>query len=590
MEDFIFGDLNSNTSRFEQQKAYFNGVSHAQQRSPLDPGSSDLVTLRLIVGPEHALDRAWVYYTTDGTDPVGANGSASNGSSLEMTLQSTDWETLIWDYVRHFSVKLPAFPAGTVVRYRISAGNSTIETFADDGKYYAWYVNDDPAPAWAKHAVIYQIFTDRFFSEDPAFPSVQPKPILKCNGTIKGITAKLDHIKSLGVNALWLTPVFPSPSYHHYDATSFTDIDPRLGTKEDFKELLEQAKARGIRFIMDLVPNHWSSQHPSFQSATNDPNSEYREWYTFFEWPSKYESFFTVKNLPQINLRNPQARQHVIDAAAYWLEFGVDAFRVDYCIGPTPDFYADLRKRTKQTKPDSWIFGEAIDTADVQKRFFGNMDGALDFMLLNAFRNTFATMDWDLVKFNDFLDRHKAFFPQGFTRPSFLDNHDMNRFLWVARGDKRRLLNAAFCQFSLPQAPIIYYGTEVGLSQHRDMLQNGHAIHEEGRLPMLWGSDQDAELLATYQDLAAFRHTHPEILTGELTTLFVDREHWAYEIAEGDQKVIALFNLSAQDWNYSLILDEFRNEVHTGMIEVISLGKTRTIKLRPASAVLISDH
>jgi hypothetical protein len=107
----------------------------------------------------------------------------------------------------------------------------------------------------------------------PIFRRVEDKPSLKGNGTLRGIIEKLDYIASLGVNCLWLTPVFPSPSYHGYDATSFFEINPRLGTKEDFKELVDQAHARGIRVLMDFVPNHWSNRHPSFHRSTRDPNS-----------------------------------------------------------------------------------------------------------------------------------------------------------------------------------------------------------------------------------------------------------------------------------------------------------------------------
>lgn len=507
-----------------------------------------------------------------------------------MNLVETRWETILWDHVREFFVTIPAQPAGTIIRYRLSGSDGNDEVFADSGAYYALFVHENFTPRWAKEAIIYQIFTDRFYSTDPSFPSVQPKPSLKCNGTLKGITSKLDHLNDLGVNALWLTPFFDSPSYHHYNATSLYEIDPQLGTLDDFKELIAEAKKRGIRFIMDLVPNHWSSKHPTFIDATTDPKSKYRDWYTFIDWPNEYNSFFKVKELPQVDLRNPEARDHVINAAVYWQKLGVSAFRVDYCIGPTPDFYASLRKATKEVDPDCWIFGEAIDTPVVQRNFYGVMDGALDFMLLNAFRQTFANNDWDLIRFNDFLKRQNAFFPKQFTRPSFLDNHDMNRFLWVANGDKQKLLNAAVCQFTLPGAPIIYYGTEVGLSQERDMMQNGHAIHEEGRLPMIWNEDQDKQLLAAYQDLVHLRRQHPIITDGAMNTILVTKDQWIYQITGTTERLTVIFNLSGGEIKHTLELRDVEIEFETGKTTTDQNGNSTEIRMSPNSACILIER
>ncbi len=535
MDDFIFGSLNSEASRLAHVRAQREGVTHAQRRSPRDPLPGQSVALELTLGPTHTQTRAWVYWTNDGTDP-----SPDNGQTAPLTFVASEWDTLVWGYVWRYRGEIPGQPAGTVVRYRLAAG----DTLADKGTYYGYYVDDDPPPAWAKDAIIYQIFADRFYSAAPGFPHIEKKPSLKGNGTLRGIIDKLDYIAALGVNCLWLTPVFPSPSYHHYDATSFFEINPRLGTKADFKELLEQAHARGMRFIMDFVPNHWSDQHPSFVEAATNRASPYVAWYTFDQWPEEYKTFFGVQDLPQINLRYGPARDHVLEAAKYWLDFGVDGYRVDYCIGPTPDFYADFRRVTRAAKPDCWTFGEAIDLPDTQIAFEGGLDGTLDFILLEALRNTFAYGAWDAQRLADFLDRHEAFFPADFSRPSFLDNHDMNRFLWVAQGDTRKLKLAALCQFTLAGAPVIYYGTEVGLSQDRDVRQKGWAIHEEARLPMVWGQAQDAELYAFYQALCQARHQHAALRQGPRETILAKGHILAYRRVEANGSMVCVLNLS----------------------------------------------
>ena len=556
MEDFIFGTFSTNESRIAHVLKLHGGVTHAQVRVPRDPQPGQDVQIHLSLGPSHPQEKAWIYWTNDGSDPAGENGAAANGFASALHPVASEWDILSWGYVRHFWGEIPGQEAGTVVRYRVAAGGSGEEVFADDGTFHGYYVDNDPPPAWTKDAVIYQIFADRFFSAAPDFPKVEDKPSLKGNGTLRGITEKLDYLSDLGINCLWLTPVFSSPSYHGYDATSFLDINPRLGTKEDFKELIDQAHARGIRLLMDFVPNHWSNQHPSFVEAVKDQNSEYASWYTFEQWPHQYKSFFNVRTLPQINLRYAPARQHVLDAAKYWLEFGVDGYRVDYCIGPTPDFYADFRRVTRTTNPESWTFGEAVDPPDSQITFEGGMDGTLDFMLLEAMRKAFAFGSWNAQKFADFLDRHEAYFPETFSRPSFLDNHDMNRYLWVAKNDLRKLKLAALCQFTLIGPPVIYYGTEVGLSQHRDVMQNGRAIHEEARLPMIWGEQQNRDVFEFYKALIRMRASHEVLRHGARQNIFASDKAFAYRRTDNHSSLITAINLSEQEQTVELPLTD----------------------------------
>lgn len=427
MRDFIFGTLATEELRLQHIRNLRAGVSHYQARFPLDALPGQDILLELSIGPGYACEHAWVYWTNDGTDPVGQSGLATNGNASVMETSGVEWDTMLWGYVNRFQATIPGQKSGTVIRYFLS-GITTggKEILADNGTIYANYIANDPAPSWSADAIIYQIFVDRFHPGtgkgwlNPKFPSGF------YGGTLRGIHEKLDYLSELGVNVLWLTPIFPSPSHHGYDATDLFEIEPRLGTKRDLKSLLDDAHRRNIRIILDLVPNHVSDQHPTFQSAISDPESPYSNWYTFTQWPEKYLSFFDVPTLPQLNLRNPAARQHMLDAAAHWLDFGVDGYRVDYAIGPAPDFWADFRRVTRQVKPDCWTFGEVVEPPNSQVRFAGSLDGCLDFNLMEAFRKSFAYGDWNAETFASFLTRHELFFPKGFSRPSFLDNHDMN--------------------------------------------------------------------------------------------------------------------------------------------------------------------
>ena len=329
MNDFIFGTLATDELRLALTRNRLAGVTHIQRRNPRDPLPGEAITLELSVGPGQPGDSAWVYWTSDGSDPLGSLGQAQVGQVAQMELTGESWEMLLWGYVRHYAVTLPGLPDGSVLRYRLSAaGVSGQEVWADQGAYFACYIANDPPPPWTRQSVIYQIFVDRF-NPGSGHPWLAPEtPAGFYGGRIQGITEKLDYIAALGANVLWLTPVFPSPSHHGYDATDLFEIEPRLGKKADLRRLLDAAHQRGMRVLLDFVPNHWSHLHATFQDAIHNPSSPYRDWYTFKHWPDDYESFFGVKELPQVNLRNPAARQSMLDAAAYWLDFGVDGYRL----------------------------------------------------------------------------------------------------------------------------------------------------------------------------------------------------------------------------------------------------------------------
>ena len=545
MEDFVFGTLATEALRIAYTRGLHGGITHHFARKPYAPKPGEPVQVELTLGPDQTCDRAWVYWSTDGQDPSGARGQAAHGYAIPMEKVDAEWDVVEWGYIQRYRGTLPAQTENTLVRYFLTAGAPDgSEVQADGGKFYAYYVTDMALPEWARDAVIYQILPDRFYPGQGKSWKQTQNPAGFCGGTLRGITDKLDYIANLGANVIWMTPIFPSPTHHGYDATDLFSIEPRFGNKEDLRHLLDEAHGRGVRVLLDFVPNHWSSLHPLFQEAISDHQSPRVDWYTFKHWPDDYESFFGVKDLPQINLRHPAARQHLLDASAYWLEFGVDGYRVDYAVGPTPDFWADFRRICASVKPDCWTFGEVVEPPDSQRHFYGLLNGALDFMLLEALRQTFAFRRWDAYKLSSFLDRHEAYFPADFSRPSFLDNHDMNRYLWAARNDKESLKIAALCQFTLSGPPVIYYGTEVGLSQERDVRQAGRGLPEESRLPMLWGDHQDGELLAFYRGLTALRRQEVCLRRGERRSLAAGPELLAYSRQFGERKLATVINLA----------------------------------------------
>jgi cyclomaltodextrinase / maltogenic alpha-amylase / neopullulanase len=569
--DFIFGTLATDARRLGYLRAELAGVSHRYRIEPRDPAPQQPVTISVSLGPAVAADRVSCYLATDG-EPGGARGLPAPGSiAVELRRDGSVWDTFLWGYTEEWRGELPAQPAGTIVRYRVEAwqehgalswwageivgstpgdgsvlgevgpGDDELRemgrefglTFVRSTRSFAYAVDDEQPPDWLCDSLIYHVFVDRF---------APPSPMGFYGGTLAGVAEQLDYIAALGAGAIWLSPIFPSPSHHGYDATDYYGVEPRLGTAADLRALLDGAHARGMRVLFDYTANHFSSSHPIFQDVLQNPDSPRRDWFTFTSYPDTYVSFFGVRDLPQLNSDNPAAREFMIAPALHWLREGVDGFRLDYTIGPSHAFWTEFRAATRAVRRDSVTLGEAVDTADTLRSYIGRLDGCLDFLLLQAIRLFFAFGELPASRFDSFLRRHLGAFPPAFTMPSFLDNHDMNRFLWIVRGDVRRLKLAALCQYTLPHPPILYYGTEVGLSQHRDVRHaDGSGHPEESRLPMRWGEAQDTNLLRFYQQLGALRKATAPVWRGPRRTVALDDARGQYAYRCGDW-LVALNN------------------------------------------------
>jgi cyclomaltodextrinase / maltogenic alpha-amylase / neopullulanase len=203
--------------------------------------------------------------------------------------------------------------------------------------------------------------------------------------------------------------------------------------------------------------------------------------------------------MPQLNLADSQAREWMLDIARFWLrEFDVDGFRLDHAQGPGPSFWSDFWAACRQEKPESFCFGELVEPVDVVRRYIGRMDGALDFHIADAIRRTFGDRARSSPALDQFLEAHLDYFDPNFLMLTFIDNHDMDRFLFLAGGDRSRLRQAVDVQMRLPGPPVIYYGSEVGVGR-----QPGKASEvglEVSRLEMVWGDEQDAGLLEFYRE------------------------------------------------------------------------------------------
>ncbi len=334
-------------------------------------------------------------------------------------------------------------------------------------------------------------------------------------GDLNGVTAKLDYLQSLGVDGIWLMPINPSPSYHGYDITDYYAINPQYGTMADFERLLGEAHRRGIRVVMDLVINHTSDRSPWFKAARN-PHSPYRGWYTWATpqtdlkaisatggeaWHplpdgQNYLGVF-VAQMPDLNYDDPAVRAEMIKVGRFWLQKGVDGFRLDAAQHVYLDFETDwdsadvLRKNLAwwrefhdgldAANPRAWLVGEVWQPyPDELVPWLGSLDAVFDFPLAaRLIESARQERDRDIgATLERVYRQYRAAAHGRFDDAPLLSNHDTERVMSQLDGNPHHMRTAAAMLLTLPGHPFIYYGEELGM--------RGQKPDPHLREPMRW--------------------------------------------------------------------------------------------------------
>jgi cyclomaltodextrinase len=375
--------------------------------------------------------------------------------------------------------------------------------------------------AW-RNEVIYHILIDRFAGYDPHKNPLKPDYI---GGNITGIIENLDYIQDLGATCIYLSPFLKGTGYHGYDTTDFFSVDEHFGTLEQLQELASQVHNRGMKLMIDFAANHCSPQHPYFIDATTDPNSKYRDWFTFRHWPDDYLCWLdklSADKVPKINLENREAREHIIGAALHWTQaLDVDALRLDHVIGPPNNFWREFRQRIKGARPDIFLLAEVLLLGiDLRKSYRGALNlpvpakALLRLSLVEQLEAIFTAYESTFDGYIDFpfyelmngyirgqisvehvskeLRGHYAHMSANLALATLLDNHDVDRVLFVAENHLERVLTAITLQAEQRQPMFIYYGTELGMSQvQANIATPDKLIDVNGRMPMPLLADRD---------------------------------------------------------------------------------------------------
>ncbi len=589
-----------------KKKPFEQLIYHGYNYSPDLPKANEAVKI-MVSSKRNLVDQIFLYYTTDGSKPLGEEGVAKNGEKLELQRDYSEANPDYTHLIDWWSVEIPGQAEGRV-RYIIEGYDSQREKsyFADSGdikeevSHFSYLTEEYQTPSWAKEAIVYQILVDRFCDSDPSNNYDLGFSITDYQGgDLQGIIDKLNYIKELGIDAIWLSPIYEGLNYHGYHITDFTKVDKRFGDNQLLKELVAKAHKLDLKVILDFVPNHTSQEHKFFKQAQDNRESIYSDWYIFYDWPNDYETFCGLSDLPKINTENPAARKYLIEEVILdlVLEYEVDGLRMDYAYGPAHDFWVELRRKVKELAPETCLLGEVWEGPGITKEYVGELDGCFDFSIVWSFRELFIYGSKDVSEFVADLDYIEELFPSEFIRGLFLDNHDMSRFLWEAGNDKERLKLAAICQFSLNGMQFIYYGTEVGLSQKSACFDDntGGIIFDNSREFMLWGEKQDKSLHSFYQRLCQIRKENPVLAKGQRETILADTEKniLVYKKYNQSESVIIILNVAATENRLILFKDQLKVNSES-LIDLITnrgyefIANKLQLRLKPMQGVVLS--
>lgn len=447
-------------------------------------------------------------------------------------------------------------------------------------------IADFDGPTWLDDAVFYQIFPDRFYNGDPSLtpqpgawtrrdhavtvPEWERLPVPYSEagnldfygGDLPGIQQKLEYLGQLGINAIYLTPIFPSPSNHRYNADDFMLVDPHLGGDEALTALTDAMHARDMHLILDLTTNHSGSTHQWFVAAQSDPDAHSIEFYTFNQHPHDYESWLGVASLPKLNYRSGKLRDIMYRGSnsimQHWLNapFNIDGWRLDVANMTarqgrdqlSQEVYREMRESIKQQKPEAYIFGE--DFFDGTPYLQGDMlDGTMNYKGFNiptwrwlsgydsgqAWKPEIADyMRLPSDAYATQLDRFRAAVPWSVAVQQFnqLCSHDTERILTIVGGDVALVKLGTALLMTYIGVPCVYYGDEIRMEGSRD---------PDNRRTMRWDeSTWDADLLDWHKRLIHLRRTAPALLHGGFQWLYAERDLLVYQRQSSHQRLIVV--------------------------------------------------
>jgi glycosidase len=386
-------------------------------------------------------------------------------------------------------------------------------------------------PTWVKHQIWYQIFCDRFYSGEQSSLSDATLPVkntVHYGGTLHGIHEKLDYLKDLGVTAIYLTPLFESPTAHKYDTANYFKIDPHFGSEEDLKKLVKKAHVYHMKVMLDGVFNHAGFFHPFFQDVIkNGEKSLYKDCFYIDEFPVinfpldpsgkpmnyhgiplRYRTFSFQPNMPKWNTSHPLVEKHLLDVVSYWIEkTDIDGWRLDVSNELSHAFLRKIKDRARSLKNDVFILGENWDES-LPWLMGDQLDSVMNYEL--------SYIIWGFISHqitnDELINRmmiHHAKTPKNVLMNLFnlLGSHDTMRIDHRCHGDIKNVILSYLLMYLSSGTPMIYYGDEIGLKGDHD---------PDNRRLFDWDEDHwNKTLLMFIKKLNNLRKTHFDLLTSD---------------------------------------------------------------------------
>ena len=455
------------------------------------------------------------------------------------------------------------------------------------------------APEWVKETVWYQIFPERFSNGDK---KNDPENVLEWDsrdvltrtdfygGDIQGIMDKLDYLQDLGINGLYLTPIFRAPSNHKYDTTDYYEVDPDFGDKALFRSFVEEAHKRGMRVMLDAVFNHIGAESTQWRDvAEYQEESRYKDWFFIKEHPVPsaeeirnrppetiehvenlpYETYAYVPMMPKINTHNPEVQEYLLNIATYWIkEFDIDGWRLDVANEVDHAFWRKFNEACLAVKPDLYILGE-IWTSSRSWLDGEQFHGVMNYSLVGNIIDYFVEKQIPTRKMANVLNEQLMQYRKQTQETMFnmLDSHDVPRILTMANGDIDLVKATLTFMFMMHGTPCIYYGTEVGMMGGAD---------PQNRRCMVWDEEQQDRVMYDFtKELIAFRKEFQPLLSyGFLKWDIVLDEEKVVGVKRhiGDEALIGYFNQGQEDFtiekdpNAKVVFGRRNTETETGSV------------------------
>lgn len=548
-------------------------------------------------------DAAHLSLTDDGTvrfrlvtEPrfASAHVVTDDGIGHELALAAASPSLQVWETAL-------GLPTGTRYTFALQTDSGRAVYFVPAGISNAverldrWELDVDAirrtdTPQWARGAVIYQIFPERFRNGDPTLDpdgvrpwGAEPRWLDFQGGDLLGVAEKADYLSDLGVDCVYVNPIFTSPSTHRYDAIDYTEVDPALGGNDALDRLVGELHERGIRIIVDASFNHCHPRFFAFADViANGADSEFADWFVIREWPIRvkvrptrlsevrdpgeyrsylrrfeqesgipvvevddegpaiecsYDAWYGVPSLPRIDLSNPAARRYFLDIGAMWVrDHGIDGWRMDVARYVDFDFWPEFRKEVRGVNPEAYLLAEIFGSASpwLQGDTF---DATMNYTFRALALDFFASQEIDGAALVDGIVRMLAMYSPEVTanNQNLLGSHDTARFLHWAGERNERLRLATVFQMTMPGSPGVYYGDEVGMT-------GGEEPASRGAFPWHAEADWDRAQLRIVRELTRLRRSHPALRLGEFRAVWHSADAVAYTRTSGDDQVLVVIN------------------------------------------------